>query len=54
MMMIPEAWQNNPNMDPGRRALYEYFSCLIEPWDGPALVACMGYPTPPQLVALTV
>ncbi|KAG0612200.1 hypothetical protein M758_6G009700 [Ceratodon purpureus] len=38
MMMIPEAWQNDPNMDPERRALYEYFSCIIEPWDGPALV----------------
>lgn len=40
MMMIPEAWQNDPNMDPERRALYEYFSCIIEPWDGPALVTC--------------
>lgn len=40
MMMIPEAWQNDPNMDPDRRALYEYFSCIIEPWDGPALVSC--------------
>ncbi|KAG0588839.1 hypothetical protein KC19_2G273300 [Ceratodon purpureus] len=38
MMMIPEAWQNDPNMDSERRALYEYFSCIIEPWDGPALV----------------
>ena len=40
MMMIPEAWQNDPNMDSERRALYEYFSCIIEPWDGPALVTC--------------
>ncbi|GLJ36844.1 hypothetical protein SUGI_0743640 [Cryptomeria japonica] len=39
MMMIPEAWQNDQNMDPDRRALYEYFSALMEPWDGPALVA---------------
>eukprot|EP00252_Welwitschia_mirabilis_P019256 TRINITY_DN4404_c0_g1_i1.p1 TRINITY_DN4404_c0_g1~~TRINITY_DN4404_c0_g1_i1.p1 ORF type:complete len:1882 (-),score=355.35 TRINITY_DN4404_c0_g1_i1:742-6387(-) len=39
MMMIPEAWQNDKNMDPDRRALYEYFSALMEPWDGPALVA---------------
>eukprot|EP01018_Ginkgo_biloba_P023041 Gb_24796 [translate_table: standard] len=39
MMMIPEAWQNDKNMDPDRRALYEYFSALMEPWDGPALVS---------------
>ena len=38
MMMIPEAWQNNPNMDPSRRAFYEYMSAKMEPWDGPALV----------------
>jgi glutamate synthase (NADPH/NADH) len=40
MMMIPEAWQNDKNMDPERRALYEYFSAILEPWDGPALIAC--------------
>uniref|UniRef100_A0A6N2LPU3 glutamate synthase (NADH) n=1 Tax=Salix viminalis TaxID=40686 RepID=A0A6N2LPU3_SALVM len=39
MMMIPEAWQNDKNMDPQRRALYEYFSALMEPWDGPALIS---------------
>ncbi|KAG7013302.1 hypothetical protein SDJN02_26061 [Cucurbita argyrosperma subsp. argyrosperma] len=39
MMMIPEAWQNDENMDPQRKALYEYFSCLMEPWDGPALIS---------------
>ncbi|KAJ6822472.1 glutamate synthase 1 [NADH], chloroplastic isoform X1 [Iris pallida] len=39
MMMIPEAWQNDKNMDPDRRALYEYFSALLEPWDGPALIS---------------
>ncbi|CAM6092721.1 unnamed protein product [Calypogeia fissa] len=39
MMMIPEAWQNDKNMDPDRKALYEYFSALMEPWDGPALIA---------------
>jgi glutamate synthase domain-containing protein 1 len=40
MMMIPEAWQNDENMDPERKALYEYFSALMEPWDGPALISC--------------
>ena len=39
-MMIPEAWQNDKNMDPQRKAFYEYFSALMEPWDGPALIAC--------------
>nr|XP_019707381.1 glutamate synthase 1 [NADH], chloroplastic isoform X2 [Elaeis guineensis] len=39
MMMIPEAWQNDQNMDPDRKALYEYFSALMEPWDGPALIS---------------
>ncbi|KAM7463695.1 hypothetical protein LguiA_031816 [Lonicera macranthoides] len=41
MMMIPEAWQNDKTMDPRRKALYEYFSALMEPWDGPALISCM-------------
>ncbi|KAF7830769.1 glutamate synthase [NADH], amyloplastic isoform X3 [Senna tora] len=39
MMMIPEAWQNDKNMDPQRRSFYEYFSALMEPWDGPALIS---------------
>ncbi len=39
MMMIPEAWQNHESMDPRRRAFYEYHSCMMEPWDGPASVA---------------
>jgi glutamate synthase (NADPH/NADH) large chain len=39
MMMIPEAWQNHDAMDPQRRAFYEFHSCLMEPWDGPASVA---------------
>ena len=39
MMMIPEVWQNDKNMDSDRKALYEYFSALLEPWDGPALIS---------------
>ncbi|KAK7384996.1 hypothetical protein VNO78_30703 [Psophocarpus tetragonolobus] len=39
MMMIPEAWQNDKNMDTQRKAFYEYFSALMEPWDGPALIS---------------
>ncbi|XP_021764217.1 glutamate synthase 1 [NADH], chloroplastic-like isoform X2 [Chenopodium quinoa] len=38
MMMIPEAWQNDKNMDPQRKGFYEYLSALMEPWDGPALI----------------
>ncbi len=36
LMMIPEAWQNHTEMDPARRAFYEFHSTLTEPWDGPA------------------
>ena len=39
LMMIPEAWENNAEMDPARRAFYEFHSCVMEPWDGPACVA---------------
>ena len=39
MMMIPEAWDDNPLMDEKRRAFYEYHAALMEPWDGPAGVA---------------
>ena len=38
LMMIPEAWENNPSMDPDRRAFYEYHAAFMEPWDGPACV----------------
>jgi glutamate synthase (NADPH/NADH) large chain len=36
LMMIPEAWENNPQMDQARRDFYAFHSCLMEPWDGPA------------------
>ncbi len=38
LMMIPEAWENHAEMDPQRRAFYEFHNNLMEPWDGPALV----------------
>src|SRR3712207_387458 len=38
LMMVPEAWENAPTMDPARRAFYEYHSTLREPWDGPASI----------------
>ncbi len=39
MMLIPEAWRGNENMEPGRTAFYSWAACLQEPWDGPALFA---------------
>ena len=39
MMLIPEAWGADEQMDSDRRAFYEYHACLMEPWDGPAAVA---------------
>ena len=38
LMMIPEAWENHTEMDPARRAFYDYHSDIMEPWDGPASV----------------
>ncbi len=38
LMMIPEAWENNDEMDPARKAFYSFHSSLMEPWDGPAAV----------------
>ncbi|GAB7189724.1 glutamate synthase large subunit [Kineococcus sp. NUM-3379] len=38
LMMIPEAWENHTEMDPARRAFYEFHSMFQEPWDGPASV----------------
>jgi glutamate synthase domain-containing protein 2/glutamate synthase domain-containing protein 1/glutamate synthase domain-containing protein 3 len=39
MMMIPEPWEKHDEMDKDLRAFYEYHSCLMEPWDGPASIA---------------
>ncbi len=39
MLMIPEAWADNPLMEAKRRAFYEYHAALMEPWDGPAALA---------------
>ncbi len=47
MMMIPEPWSGDPTMSDAKKAFYEYHSCLMEPWDGPASIAftdgtCIG------------
>ncbi|MEJ3747789.1 glutamate synthase large subunit [Actinomycetes bacterium KLBMP 9797] len=39
LMMIPEAWENDSDMEPKRRAFYRFHASLMEPWDGPAAVA---------------
>ncbi|HSR83605.1 MAG TPA: glutamate synthase large subunit [Streptosporangiaceae bacterium] len=39
LMMIPEPWENNPHMDRARRDFYRFHASLMEPWDGPALIA---------------
>jgi glutamate synthase (NADPH) large chain len=36
MMLVPEAYEAQPQLDPARRAFYQYHRCLTEPWDGPA------------------
>jgi glutamate synthase (NADPH/NADH) large chain len=38
LMMVPEAWENAPDMDPAKRDFYAFHSTLMEPWDGPACV----------------
>ncbi|MEE2033809.1 glutamate synthase large subunit [Rhodococcus chondri] len=35
-MMLPPAWENDPAIDPRRRAFHRYHAALLEPWDGPA------------------
>ncbi len=39
MMMVPEAWENQDEIDPELLAFYEYHSLTMEPWDGPAAMA---------------
>ncbi|MEZ5228950.1 MAG: glutamate synthase central domain-containing protein [Acidimicrobiales bacterium] len=39
LMMIPEAWQKNAEMDPSLVDFYKFHASLMEPWDGPASVA---------------
>ncbi|MFW5800668.1 MAG: glutamate synthase central domain-containing protein, partial [Spirochaeta sp.] len=38
MMMVPEAWQNHTLMPDAGKAMYEYYSTMMEPWDGPASI----------------
>ncbi|MDG2193806.1 MAG: glutamate synthase large subunit [Polaribacter sp.] len=38
MMMVPEAWEKHQTMNEDKKAFYEYNSCIMEPWDGPASI----------------
>lgn len=38
MTMVPEAWQNDKTMPKDKRDFYQWASCVMEPWDGPALL----------------
>ena len=38
MAAIPEPWRNDASVSRAKRDLYEYYSILMEPWDGPASI----------------
>ena len=38
MMMVPEAYRTRTDLDPDVKGFYDFHSCLMEPWDGPAAV----------------
>ncbi len=38
-MLVPEAWEKDPELPPEIRDFYRYHACLTEPWDGPAALA---------------
>jgi glutamate synthase (ferredoxin) len=35
-MLVPPAWENDPDLDAPVRDFFHYHACLLEPWDGPA------------------
>ena len=38
MILVPEAWEEHKSMNDSKKAFYEFNSCLMEPWDGPASI----------------
>jgi glutamate synthase domain-containing protein 2/glutamate synthase domain-containing protein 1/glutamate synthase domain-containing protein 3 len=38
MMMVPEAYRTRKDLDPDVKGFYDFHSCVMEPWDGPAAV----------------
>jgi glutamate synthase (NADPH) large chain len=39
MMLVPEAWDGNAQMEEYKRSFYEYHASIMEPWDGPASIS---------------
>ena len=39
MMLVPEAYEGQADLDPAVRGFFQYHRCLTEPWDGPASLA---------------
>lgn len=39
MMLIPEAWDGNEQMENYKKDFYEFHACMMEPWDGPASIS---------------
>jgi len=39
LMMIPEPWQNDGTISESRKGFYKYYSNVMEPWDGPAMIS---------------
>ena len=38
MITIPEPWSNNKAMEQEKKDFYQYYSTMMEPWDGPASI----------------
>lgn len=38
MTLVPEAWQNDTEMSEEKRNFYKWAGCVMEAWDGPALL----------------
>jgi glutamate synthase (NADPH) large chain len=38
-MLVPEAWQADPDMPQAHKDMYAYLASVMEPWDGPAALA---------------
>ena len=39
LILVPEAWVNEPEMPDAHKAMYNYLASVMEPWDGPAALA---------------
>lgn len=39
MILVPEAWDGHEDMEDYKKYFYEFHSCVMEPWDGPAFLS---------------